>query len=110
MTHYDIDRAAAVPDDPPSTAATRTVESLGMVYGDCPWPTFQWTHRRAASVARRCTTGWPRAGAHFGRQRLGGPDWYAAPDTAPQHGTELTWGRATWFGRGRPSTAPSARA
>ena len=76
--------------------ATRTVESLGMVY-QCHYP-----NRSMATARGARRTPWhdrlAAAGAHF-REVSGweSPEWYAdAPDPDPG---PLTWGRPAWFGR-----------
>ena len=100
--------AAPLPGATRSTGATRTVESLGMVY-KCHYPTHTMKTARGArrspfhdrlAAQRRVL---PR------RQRLG--DRRAGTrraGTSPIPG-ELTWGRPTWWPTGRPSTAPRAR-
>jgi 4-methylaminobutanoate oxidase (formaldehyde-forming) len=79
----------------PEYRATRTVESLGMVY-QCHYPTRSpMTARDAKRSAfhERLAA----RGAYF-RDVSGweGADWYAAPGTAPAAPT-LSWGRQSWF-------------
>ena len=79
----------------PEYRATRTVESLGMVY-QCHYPTRSMRTARGARtsaiydrlVAQRAffrdVSGWE------------GADWYAPPGHAPRVDT-LSWGRQHWF-------------
>ena len=63
----------------PSTARTRTVESLGMVY-HCHYPNAVDAAPRAARSARRSTTGWrPRARTSATSAAGRAPDWFARP-------------------------------
>lgn len=77
--------------------ATRTVESLGMVY-QCHYPSRSMQTARGAKVSpwhERLAA----AGAYF-RDVSGweSPDWYGAPGEDPDPGP-LTWGRPLWFDR-----------
>jgi len=79
----------------PEYRASRTVESLGLVYA-CHYP---GRSMRTARGARRAPYHHLLAarGAWF-RDVSGweGADWYAPEGTTPQAG-ELTWGRPAWF-------------
>ena len=77
--------------------ATRTVESLGLVY-QCHYPNRAMATARGAKLAP-----WhdrlAAAGAHF-REVSGweSPEWYAGAGAAPDPGP-LTFGRPQWFDR-----------
>jgi glycine cleavage system aminomethyltransferase T/glycine/D-amino acid oxidase-like deaminating enzyme len=94
ITGFDIARLHAYQRNP-RYRATRTVESLGLVYEthypNRPMRTARgtmlspWHDRLAARGAYfRDVSGWES------------PDWYATPGTAPDPGP-LTWGRPAWF-------------
>jgi len=94
VTGMNIDRLHAY-QTTPEYRATRTVESLGMVY-QCHYPT------RSMLTARNAKTSplhdrLAARGAHF-RDVSGweGADWYAPADAAPRVET-LSWGRQHWF-------------
>ncbi len=95
VTGINIDRLHPYQANP-QYRATRTVESLGLVYAthypNRPVQTARGArlspvhHRLAAKGACfRDVSGWE------------GADWYAPPGEAPEPG-ELTWGRPRWFG------------
>ena len=74
-----------------------------------PWPNREMRDRPGRSAARRCTTGWPRAGASFG-SKMGWerPNFFAPAGESTELG--LLLGQAAVAGRGRrPSSAPPAR-
>jgi 4-methylaminobutanoate oxidase (formaldehyde-forming) len=94
VTGFDIARLHPY-QATPEYRATRTVESLGLVYR-CHYPHRSMTTARGAKrsplhdrlVAQgaffRDVSGWE------------GADWYAGPGATPDPGP-LTWGRPTWF-------------
>ncbi|MCA9696285.1 MAG: GcvT family protein, partial [Myxococcales bacterium] len=94
VTYMNIDRLHRYQSNP-EYRATRTVESLGMVYR-CHYP-----HRsmQTARGAKRSPVHDRLAarGAYF-RDVSGweGADWYAPAGTTPEAG-ELGWGRPAWF-------------
>src|SRR5262245_51124076 len=94
ITGFDIARLHAYQRNP-RYRATRTVESLGLVYQthypNRPMRTARgamlspWHDRLAARGAYfRDVSGWES------------PDWYAQPGTTPDPGP-LSWGRPAWF-------------
>ena len=96
VTGMNIDRLHGYQANP-EYRATRTVESLGMVY-QCHYPT------RSMQTARNAKTSplhdrLAARGAYF-RDVSGweGADWYGEPGRAPDPGP-LTWGRPAWFDR-----------
>jgi len=96
VTGMNIDRLHGYQANP-EYRATRTVESLGMVY-QCHYPT------RSMQTARNAKTSplhdrLAARGAYF-RDVSGweGADWYGEPGQAPDPGP-LTWGRPAWFDR-----------
>jgi 4-methylaminobutanoate oxidase (formaldehyde-forming) len=94
VTGFNIDRLHRYQSNP-EYRATRTMESLGMVY-QCHYPTRSMQTARGAKksplhdrlVAQR---------AHF-RDVSGweGADWYAPPGSEPVV-ERLSWGRQNWF-------------
>ena len=84
-------------------------ESLGVLFGDGAWPTFQWKTgrgiRRSAIHDRLAALG-----ARFG-QSAGWeyPLWFAGPDAGADAPTETTWGRAASFDTVAEEHARSAR-
>jgi glycine cleavage system aminomethyltransferase T/glycine/D-amino acid oxidase-like deaminating enzyme len=94
VTAMNIDRLHPYQANP-EYRATRTVESLGLVYS-CHYPNRP---TRTARGARRSPIHDALAarGAYF-RDVSGweGADWYAPEGTQPQAG-ELSWGRPAWF-------------
>ena len=94
VTGINIDRLHRYQSNP-RYRATRTVESLGLVYA-CHYPGRSMTTARNAKlsawhdrlVAQRAyfrdVSGWES------------PDWYAPPGVEPRV-TELSWGRQNWF-------------
>ncbi len=96
VTGINIDRQHAYQANP-EYRATRTVESLGMVY-QCHFP-----HRSMASARGAKVSPWHdrlvAAGAHF-RDVSGweSPGWYAGAGVTADPGA-LTWSRPAWFGR-----------
>ena len=94
VTAMNIDRLHPYQANP-EYRATRTVESLGLVYS-CHYPNRP---TRTARGARRSPIHDALAarGAYF-RDVSGweGADWYAPDGTQPQPG-ELSWGRPAWF-------------
>ncbi len=94
VTGFNIDRLHRYQTNP-EYRATRTVESLGLVY-QCHYPNRSMQTARGA----KCSPVHDRlaaAGARF-RDVSGweGADWYL-PEGAPAASQELTWGRPTWF-------------
>jgi 4-methylaminobutanoate oxidase (formaldehyde-forming) len=95
VTGINIDRLHAYQTNP-EYRATRTVESLGMVY-QCHYPNRSMQTARGAKVSplhERLVA----QGAYF-RDVSGweGADWYAGAGATPDPGP-LTWGRPSWFG------------
>ncbi|HLT11077.1 MAG TPA: FAD-dependent oxidoreductase [Micromonosporaceae bacterium] len=94
VTGINIDRLHGYQSNP-RYLATRTVESLGLVYA-CHYPGRPMTTARNAKLAA-----WHdrlvNLGAYF-RDVSGweSPDWYAPPGVEPKV-TELSWGRQNWF-------------
>lgn len=94
VTGINIDRAHQYQTGP-EYRATRTVESLGMVYR-CHYPDRSMTTARGAKLSplhHRLV----EAGAHF--REVGGwegADWYAGPGSTPDPGP-LTWGRPRFW-------------
>ncbi len=96
VTHYSVERAS-----PHETTrrfrGERLVESLGVLFGDGAWPTFQWKTGRniRRSVIHDRLAG---LGARFG-QSAGWeyPLWFAGPDAPEPDGVEPTFGRAASF-------------
>ncbi len=94
ITGFNIDRLQTYQRNP-EYRATRTVESLGMVY-QCHYP------GRSMQTAR----GVKRSALHHELQSRGayfkdvsgweGADWYAPPGVEPKV-EELSWGRENWF-------------
>jgi len=94
VTGFHIDRLHTYQANP-AYRATRTVESLGMVY-QCHYPTRSMQSARGAKrspfydrlAARgaffRDVSGWE------------GADWYT-PDGSPPPAERLSWGRQAWF-------------
>jgi glycine cleavage system aminomethyltransferase T/glycine/D-amino acid oxidase-like deaminating enzyme len=94
VTGMNIDRLQVYQSNP-EYRATRTVESLGMVY-QCHYPTRSMQTARGAKkspIYDRLAA----QGAYF-RDVSGweGADWYAGPGETPDPGP-LTWGRPAWF-------------
>ena len=94
VTGINIDRLQPYQTNP-EYRATRTVESLGMVY-QCHYPNRSMQTARGAKVSplhERLVA----QGAYF-RDVSGweGADWYAGEGTTPDPGP-LTWGRPRWF-------------
>jgi len=95
VTGINIDRLHRYQANP-EYRATRTVESLGLVYAT-HYPNRSMTTARGAKVSPvhhrlvaqrawfRDVSGWE------------GADWYAPDGTEPEPG-ELSWGRPDWFG------------
>jgi glycine cleavage system aminomethyltransferase T/glycine/D-amino acid oxidase-like deaminating enzyme len=94
VTYMNIDRLHRYQQNP-EYRATRTVESLGMVY-QCHYPTRSVQTARGAKTSAFYDRLRAR-GAYF-RDVSGweGADWYALPNTTPEPGP-LTWGRPQWF-------------
>src|SRR5688572_16683258 len=90
ITGMNIDRLHTYQANP-EYRATRTVESLGMVY-QCHYPTRSMQTARGAKASAFHDRLAAR-GAYF-RDVSGweGADWYAPSGTNPEHGP-LTWGR-----------------
>lgn len=98
ITGFDIARLHPYQTNP-EYRATRTVESLGMVY-QCHYPGRSMQTARGAGrspVHHRLAA----AGAHF-KDVSGweGADWYGEPGTTPDPGP-LTWGRPAFWERWR---------
>ncbi len=96
VTAINIDRLHAHQADA-GYRASRTVESLGLVY-QCHYPNRSMTTARGIRLSPwhdRLAT----AGASF-RDVSGweSPEWYARGGEVPDPGP-LTWGRPAWFGR-----------
>lgn len=94
VTGINVDRARHHQINP-EYRATRTVESLGMVYR-CHYPNRSMTTARQAKLSpihHRLV----EEGAHF-RDVSGweGADWYAGPGSTPDPGP-LTWGRPRFW-------------
>ena len=94
VTGFNIDRLHTYQANP-EYRATRTVESLGMVY-QCHYPTRSMQTARGAKTSpihHRLAD----RGAYF-KDVSGweGPDWYAPPGVEPKVDT-LSWGRSNWF-------------
>ncbi|MEM9189390.1 MAG: FAD-dependent oxidoreductase, partial [Myxococcota bacterium] len=94
VTGFHIDRLHPYQGNP-EYRATRTVESLGMVY-QCHYPTRTMETARGAKTSAFYDRLRAR-GAYF-RDVSGweSPDWYAPSGTVPDPGP-LTWGRPAWF-------------
>lgn len=95
VTYMNIDRLHGYQANP-EYRATRTVESLGMVY-QCHYPTRSMQTARGAKTSafyERLVA----QGAYF-RDVSGweGADWYAGAGATPDPGP-LSWGRPSWFG------------
>jgi glycine cleavage system aminomethyltransferase T/glycine/D-amino acid oxidase-like deaminating enzyme len=94
VTGISIDRLHPYQSNP-EYRATRTVESLGLVY-ECHYPFRALTTARGAKLSPwharleqerayfRDVSGWES------------PDWYAPPGRKPEAGP-LSWGRQDWF-------------
>ncbi|HEY7856861.1 MAG TPA: FAD-dependent oxidoreductase [Candidatus Nanopelagicales bacterium] len=96
VTHYSVERALPY-ETTRRFRGERIRESLGVLFGDGAWPSFQW--RTGRGVRRSVLHDrLAAAGARFG-QSAGWeyPLWFAGPDDAPQDGTETTWGRTASF-------------
>ena len=93
VTHYSIERAGSF-ETTRRFRSERTVESLGVLFGDGAWPTFQW--RSGRGVRRSALHDvWADAGARF-MQSSGWeiPLWFGEGEPAePQR----TWGRSESF-------------
>ena len=94
VTGINIDRLQSYQTNP-EYRATRTVESLGMVY-QCHYPNRSMQTARGAKVSplhERLVA----EGAYF-RDVSGweGADWYGRPGSTPDPGP-LTWARPAWF-------------
>jgi 4-methylaminobutanoate oxidase (formaldehyde-forming) len=94
VTHYSVERS--LPHEGTRRfRGERVRESLGVLFGDGVWPSFQWSTgrnvRRSVLHDRLA-----RAGARFG-QSAGWeyPLWFGAADAPTQ--SESTWGRADSF-------------
>jgi glycine cleavage system aminomethyltransferase T len=94
VTGINIDRLHAYQTNP-EYRATRTVESLGMVY-QCHYPNRSMQTARGAKVSPLHERLVAR-GAYF-RDVSGweGADWYDPSGSVPDPGP-LTWGRPQWF-------------
>jgi glycine cleavage system aminomethyltransferase T/glycine/D-amino acid oxidase-like deaminating enzyme len=95
VTGMNIDRLHPYQANP-EYRATRTVESLGMVYATH----YPGRSMRTARGARLSPVHHRLAEQHaFFRDVSGweGADWYAPAGTVPQAG-ELSWGRQDWYG------------
>jgi 4-methylaminobutanoate oxidase (formaldehyde-forming) len=94
MNSYLVERLHPYQNNP-EYRATRTVESLGLVY-QCHYPTRPMLTARDAKKSPFHDRLAAR-GAYF-RDVSGfeGPDWYAPPGTEPVV-DELSWGRMNWF-------------
>jgi 4-methylaminobutanoate oxidase (formaldehyde-forming) len=96
VTHYSVERALPY-ETTRRFRGERVRESLGVLFGDGVWPTFQW--RSGRGVRRSVLHDRLAAlGARFG-QSAGWeyPLWFAGPDAAPQGPVEDTWGRTASF-------------
>src|SRR5262249_53193460 len=93
VTGFNIDRLHRYQSNP-EYRATRTVESLGMVY-QCHYP--YRSMRTARGVKRSAIHDRLAARGAFFKDVSGweGADWYA-PDGVPDSGA-LSWGRQPWF-------------
>ncbi|MFO0676151.1 MAG: FAD-dependent oxidoreductase [Polyangiaceae bacterium] len=94
VTGFNIDRLHVYQSNP-EYRATRTVESLGMVY-QCHYPTRSMMTARGAkrsAIHDRLAA----EGAYF-KDVSGweGPDWYAPKGVEPKV-EKLSWGRQNWF-------------
>ncbi|MGH8894575.1 MAG: GcvT family protein [Actinomycetes bacterium] len=94
VSGMNIDRLHSYQSNP-EYRATRTVESLGMVY-QCHYPTRSMRTARGVKSSPLHDRLAAR-GAYF-RDVSGweGADWYAPPGESADPG-ELTWGRPRWF-------------
>jgi len=94
ITSMNIDRLHSYQSNP-EYRATRTVESLGMVY-QCHYPTRSMQTARGAKKSALHDRLAAR-GAYF-RDVSGweGADWYAPPGVEPKVDS-LSWGRQPWF-------------
>ncbi len=94
ITGFDIARLHAYQRNP-EYRATRTVESLGLVY-ETHYPNRAMRTARGAKLSALHAR-LAAQGAHF-RDVSGweSPDWYAGPGVTAQAGP-LTWGRPSWF-------------
>jgi glycine cleavage system aminomethyltransferase T/glycine/D-amino acid oxidase-like deaminating enzyme len=94
ITGMNIDRLHSYQANP-EYRATRTVESLGMVY-QCHYPNRSMQTARGAKTSALHDRLAAR-GAYF-RDVSGweGADWYAGEGTVADPGS-LTWGRPSWF-------------
>jgi 4-methylaminobutanoate oxidase (formaldehyde-forming) len=94
ITGFNIDRLHTYQSNP-EYRATRTVESLGMVY-QCHYPTRSMQTARGAKKSAIYDRLAAR-GAYF-RDVSGweGADWYAPPGTTA-NADKLSWGRQEWF-------------
>jgi 4-methylaminobutanoate oxidase (formaldehyde-forming) len=93
MTAYSVERA-----QPFQTSlrfrTERTVEQLGVLFGDGLYPTFQ---QKTARNIRRTPLHdtWARMGAHFAvSDGWEYPEWFAPSGVAPE--VPSTWGRGDW--------------
>ncbi|HKD97699.1 MAG TPA: FAD-dependent oxidoreductase [Micromonosporaceae bacterium] len=94
ITGINIDRLHRYQSNP-EYRATRTVESLGMVYA-CHYPGKSMQTARGAKLSPLHERLAAR-GAYF-KDVSGweGPDWYAPPGVEPKV-EKLSWGRQNWF-------------
>ncbi|HTY72381.1 MAG TPA: FAD-dependent oxidoreductase [Actinomycetes bacterium] len=95
VTHYSVERALPY-ETTRAFRGDRVRESLGVLFGDGVWPTFQWRTgrgiRRSAIHDRLAALG-ARFGQSSGWEY---PLWFAGPDAGGVP-TETTWGRAASF-------------
>lgn len=97
VTHYSVERAL-----PHETTrrfrGDRVVESLGVLFGDGVWPTFQWASGRGVrrSVLHDKLAA---AGARFGQSAGWEYPLYFAEPGNPESPPEPTWGRTAAFPR-----------
>jgi len=96
VTGMNIDRLHAY-QTTPLYRATRTVESLGLVY-ETHYPGRSMRTARGVKLSP-VHSRLVEQGAYF-RDVTGweGADWYAGPGVVPDPGP-LTWGRPAWFGQ-----------
>lgn len=94
VTGFDIDRLHSYQSNP-EYRATRTVESLGMVY-QCHYPTRSMQTARGAKKSALYDRLAARGAAFKDVSGWEGADWYAPDGAAPQI-ERLSWGKEGWF-------------
>ena len=93
MAAYSVERALPF-ENSLRFRTERTVEQLGVLFGDGLYPTFQQTTARGIRRTPLHET-WERRGAHFGCSHgWEYPEWFAPSGVVPP--VPSTWGRGEW--------------